>query len=83
MILPALIFISYLLYSRFNIVLTDKDRVIKNTEIADSVKIVADRWIHVDLQFAKDQFILLQTVSRRNQSFLSNFKDIKIYFGGS
>lgn len=36
-------FISYLLYSRFNIVLTDKDRVIKNTEIADSVKIVADR----------------------------------------
>lgn len=77
-------FISYLLYSRFNIVLTDKDRVIKNTEIADSVKIVADRWIHVDLQFTKDRIhIAADGIQAEINHSLSNFKDIKIYFGGS
>lgn len=77
-------FISYLLYSRFNIVLTDKDRVIKNTEIADSAKIVADRWIHVDLQFTKDRIhIAADGIQAEINHSLSNFKDIKIYFGGS
>ena len=64
--------------------MTDKDRVIKNTEIADSVKIVADRWIHVDLQFTKDRIhIAADGIQAEINHSLSNFKDIKIYFGGS
>lgn len=77
-------FISYLLYSRFNIVLTDKDRRVKNTEIMDSLKIVADRWIHIELQFTKDRIhILADGMSAELEHSLDNFKDIKIYFGGS
>lgn len=77
-------FISYLLYSRFNMVLTDKDRVVKNTEIVDSVKIVADKWIHVDLLFTREGIhIVADGIKAEIAHSLDSFKDIKIYFGGS
>lgn len=77
-------FISYLLRSRFNIVLTDKDRIIKNTEIVDSVKIVPDKWIHVELRFTKDKIhIVADDIHTEINHSLHSFNDIKICFGAS
>ena len=77
-------FISYLLYSRFNIVLTDKDRSIRNTEIVDSLKIVADKWLHVELCFTKDKIhIVTDDIQATINHSLESFKNIKICFGSS
>lgn len=77
-------FISYLLYSRFNMVLTEKDHIVKNTEIVDSVQIVADKWMHVTLQFTKDRIrIVADGMNAEINHSLNSFKNIKIYFGGS
>ena len=77
-------FISYLLNSRFNVVLTDKDRSVRNTEIVDSLKIIANKWMHVDLQFTKDKInIIADGLKAEIGHSLQSFKDIKICFGSS
>lgn len=77
-------FISYLLYSRFNMVLTRNDKVVQNTEVADSLKIVADKWIHVNLQFTQERIhIAADGMEAEIPYSFDSFRNIKVYFGGS
>lgn len=76
--------VSYLLLSKINFILSNKTAILKNTEILDSTKIVADRWIHIDIHFRKNdiQVSIDGTKLEINHSF-ENFSNIKIHFGSN
>lgn len=76
--------ISYLLYSKFNIVLTEKNKVVKNTDITDSIQVIADKWIHMDIKFTKhDIHITADDIHAEINHSFDDFKNIKICFGSN
>lgn len=74
--------VSYLLKGKLNFVLANKDKIVENIGIADSLKIVKDKWINIRLRFNKDniQVRVGDTELKMKHSF-NSFQNIKIYFG--
>ncbi len=74
--------ISYLLKKKLNFVLVDKDKTLANIGITDSMKIVADKWMHVKIQFSRNNISIGVDDTKLNLAHSFNgFKNIKIYFG--
>lgn len=74
--------VSYLLKGKLNFVLTNKDKIIENISIEDSLKIIKDKWTTIRLQFNKNEIRVKvgETEFKMNHSF-NDFQNIKIYFG--
>lgn len=76
--------ISNLLLRRMNFILNDMNKIIENKSITDSVRIVADKWIHVKIDFTKQDIKLsIDDYKTSMAHTLDSFTNIKIMFGSN
>lgn len=76
--------ISHLLESKINFLLTDQAKTITSYSYQDSLKIVKDEWIPINLNFNKDNIIISIGEEQQTISYpFSKHKKMKIYYGAN